>query len=318
MLGVRCCLLALAVLIFSAPASALASELRERDRAEPLRGWDIVGQRAFSSAEYVGHWTYVLFTATWCYPCMEEYPTLLPEMKRLRDNGQLKILQVSLDTPETLPELRKLIRRHRIDFPVLYDGLEFNSTPVQDWRVSGIPGGFLISPQGVVVAKCRSAEDLQPLLDFCRSPAYSCFTVDAITGEVKDRELVLQTQASSLGHQPMLAKLSVDFISYATETGGETGKVTKVIHDRRRDYAVQELLQLDEFGEASCTFTMVIPDGCDQVSYYLLLTPLSPEPSMPRLVEAYTDGDVMLSTIEVVDGYTQRLVKWKPDNASAN
>jgi len=143
-------LLAVLVLICASPAYAVTTN--PGDRAPELAGWDIVGQRSVSIDDFRGQWVLVEFSAAWCRPCMKQLPDFLAAVQPYRASGQLTVIMVSLDTPETLPDMRRVIKDHAIDFPVLYDGGKYQSVPYLEWNVYGAPSTYLVDSQGVIAA----------------------------------------------------------------------------------------------------------------------------------------------------------------------
>lgn len=144
-------------------ARAEAPQPEARDRARDLAGWDFIHKQSVNLADHHGHWVVLHFFASWCPPCRAELPTMVPELKRLRKSG-IDVISVSLDVQSTEPNLRKLVRQYRMDYPVLYERDEKWSSRSVDWGVAAIPDCYLINPQGVIVLHCRSTEELEAYL----------------------------------------------------------------------------------------------------------------------------------------------------------
>lgn len=54
--------------------------------------------------------------ATWCPPCREEFPVVVELERRYRDKG-LKVLLVTADFVGSLPEAKRFLTRHGVDYP---------------------------------------------------------------------------------------------------------------------------------------------------------------------------------------------------------
>ncbi|MDB4932763.1 MAG: Cytochrome c-type biosis protein CcmG/DsbE [Myxococcaceae bacterium] len=61
----------------------------------------------------------VLFWATWCQPCMQELPVYQALFQRY--GGQLQVVAVSMDGPDTVAEAGATARRLGITFPIVTD-----------------------------------------------------------------------------------------------------------------------------------------------------------------------------------------------------
>ncbi|MCS7065031.1 MAG: TlpA family protein disulfide reductase [Fimbriimonadales bacterium] len=59
------------------------------------------------------------FWATWCQPCVEEFPALVKLYNNYRKRGVM-VIAISVDDPETADELiQPFLKRQRATFPVL-------------------------------------------------------------------------------------------------------------------------------------------------------------------------------------------------------
>jgi thiol-disulfide isomerase/thioredoxin len=151
--------------------NGLAYEAETGVRAANFRGFDIVGQQTIELDDYLGQWIYLEFWATWCGPCMRDLPKMLEATRPYVDSGQLKVITVNADQAEQLPEVKRVLRELRIDYPVIYDGGAYDETwgfplPAVEWDVHSFPSTFLINPHGEIVANYMWGKDLRQLLDF--------------------------------------------------------------------------------------------------------------------------------------------------------
>jgi len=90
----------------------------------------------------------VILWATWCGPCKQELPYVQRWWDALADQG-LRIFAVATDRdPAVVPPF---LQENDYTFPVLLGGQQ----QMRDWGVTGIPAGFLVSPDGNVHASWR-------------------------------------------------------------------------------------------------------------------------------------------------------------------
>lgn len=126
-----------------APA-ALAGELRIGERAPAATLVSLDGER-ISTADLIGDVVILTFWATWCAPCREELPLLSDYLARRAQAG-LRILGFSLDTPEQLPEVRRVAQSLR--FPV---GFLSDSSAPGYGRIWRLPVSFTIDRSGTLI-----------------------------------------------------------------------------------------------------------------------------------------------------------------------
>ncbi|MDB6014552.1 MAG: macromolecule metabolism [Gammaproteobacteria bacterium] len=125
-------------------APAGAEELRVGTRAPAVTLVTVDGAR-ISSADLLGSVVVLTFWATWCAPCRDELP-LLSRYAAQHAAAGLRVLGFSLDTPDELPEVRKIAQSLR--FPV---GLLCHSSAPGYGRIWRLPVNFTIDRAGLLV-----------------------------------------------------------------------------------------------------------------------------------------------------------------------
>lgn len=87
---------------------------------EPFRAKDIDG-KVVDLRQILGKDVILVsFWATWCEPCKAEMPFLQRFYDTHRDKG-LSIVSVSIDSPDTVSEVKPYIRKQGYTFPVVVD-----------------------------------------------------------------------------------------------------------------------------------------------------------------------------------------------------
>ncbi len=129
--------------------------------APPIEGTTVDGAEA-SLASLEGKWVVVNFFATWCVPCRQEHPELVRFAQAHEASGDAAVLAVVYsDNAQAVREFRD---KEGGAWPMLTDP---KGRVALDYGVAGIPESFLVSPEGVVVAKLLGgvrAADLDQLL----------------------------------------------------------------------------------------------------------------------------------------------------------
>jgi peroxiredoxin len=124
--------------LFSISFSALASEFRTWNAAEPPR-FALQDTNGSADALDAGHApvTLVHFFATWCEPCREE----LPALKRMVERGgsTVRLLAISVGEPDM--RVQRFLTTMTLDFPVLLDR---DRAVSKSWNVTTLPTTFLL------------------------------------------------------------------------------------------------------------------------------------------------------------------------------
>lgn len=109
---------------------------------------DVQGvQRSLS--EFRGKWVVVNYWATWCPPCLEEIPDLVAFHERHHDKDAV-VLGINFeDIPQE--QLRAFVDEYFISYPILRNG--DIQAPNERLAVGGLPTTYIISPDGVPVAR---------------------------------------------------------------------------------------------------------------------------------------------------------------------
>ena len=102
-------------------------------------------------ASFAGKPVLIDFFATWCKPCEAVAPLIASAANKLKEQGVLT-LGVTLDTKQTLANLPAYIAKMGISYPVLGEGLGWDSEIDDAWHVDGIPALVLVSADGKVLA----------------------------------------------------------------------------------------------------------------------------------------------------------------------
>lgn len=108
--------------------------------------------RTFTREDFAGKYVLLDFWATWCQPCIEEFPTLR-KARRQYDHDELAILSVSLDadreTVTTFLKNRDLPWKHAFAEGAM------DSKIANQFEVTGLPKPVLVGPNGKIVAAER-------------------------------------------------------------------------------------------------------------------------------------------------------------------
>ena len=96
----------------------------------------------------------VNFWASWCAPCIEEFPSLA-NLRSLYSKNDLEIIGVNTDDTNQMSVIRKIKEKFKLDFPMVADS---NSQLVEKFMISSIPTTIVFSA-GKVIEISRGNSD---------------------------------------------------------------------------------------------------------------------------------------------------------------
>lgn len=106
----------------------------------------------------------IVFWATWCRPCIEEFPVLRSVYASYHRRG-LEMIGVSLDRAEDRQKVLEMIRRERLVWPQCFDGKGDENLVAKKYAVRATPTIFLLGKDGHLADMDFSAEKLRAKIE---------------------------------------------------------------------------------------------------------------------------------------------------------
>lgn len=145
----------------SADARGVSSALIGKP-VPPVSGTTLSGE-TFDIDQYRGRWVVVNFFASWCVPCQVEHPELVEFTDRHRADGRVQVVSVAFqDDPAVI---RRFFAERGGDWPVVVGD---TGPTALAFGVTGVPESYVVSPDGIVVAKFLgvTADQLDAVMGF--------------------------------------------------------------------------------------------------------------------------------------------------------
>jgi cytochrome c biogenesis protein CcmG/thiol:disulfide interchange protein DsbE len=151
-----------AVLAPREPAATRIADSPLVGRAAPAVVGTTLDGDGYDLSDDAGRWRVVNFFATWCAPCRQEHDDLVAFQERHQSLGDAGV--VSIVFSDDLGDARRFFEENGAPFPVIVSD---EGDIALDYGVAKVPESYLVSPEGVIVAKIVggvTAEGLDELL----------------------------------------------------------------------------------------------------------------------------------------------------------
>ncbi len=116
-----------------------------------------------SLSSFKGKYVLVDFWASWCGPCRAENPNVVKAFNQYKDKN-FTVLGVSLDRPNAKDKWLKAIHDDNLTWTQVSDLKYWDNEVAKQYGIRAIPQNLLIDPQGKIIAKNLSGEDLNEKL----------------------------------------------------------------------------------------------------------------------------------------------------------
>jgi peroxiredoxin len=111
---------------------------------------------------FKGKYVLIDFWASWCKPCRAENPNLIKAYKQFHDKN-FEVVGISLDDKKA--SWMEAIKADKLPWVHLSDLKGWKNEVAVAYNIKGIPQNFLISPEGIIVAKNIHGEELTKTLE---------------------------------------------------------------------------------------------------------------------------------------------------------
>jgi peroxiredoxin len=116
-----------------------------------------------SLSSFKGKYVLVDFWASWCGPCRRENPNVVKAFNKYKDRN-FTILGVSLDRPNAKERWLKAIHDDGLTWNHVSDLKFWDNEVAKQYGIRAIPQNILLDPEGKIIAKNLSGEELDQKL----------------------------------------------------------------------------------------------------------------------------------------------------------
>jgi peroxiredoxin len=115
-------------------------------KAPDFNVMDFKGNRV-NLSEYKGNIVVIDFWATWCDPCIQEFPEVKKMYRTFRDRG-VQFIGVSLD--DEIEELKGFVRGEKVEWLQIFEGMRWKGRISKMYNVEKIPIMFVLDQESMV------------------------------------------------------------------------------------------------------------------------------------------------------------------------
>lgn len=148
------------VLLFIANISIAAAQIKVGDTI-PSIVLKNSNNRDVNTSSFKGKYVLIDFWASWCGPCRIGNKKLV-KLHNEVSSSKIEIIGISIDTDAN--KWLKAIERDKIKFTQLIDPKGFEANAALVFGVDELPAKFLFNPEGILIAKNPTEEEIIKLI----------------------------------------------------------------------------------------------------------------------------------------------------------
>ena len=124
----------------------LSGTIRLGMKAPDFNAMDFKGN-PISLSKYKGNIVVIDFWATWCDPCLQEFPKVKKMYRTFKGRG-VQFIGVSLD--DEIEDLKGFVAGNKVEWPQIFEGMRWKGTVSKIYNVEKIPIMFVLDRESRV------------------------------------------------------------------------------------------------------------------------------------------------------------------------
>ena len=142
-----------------------AQEALKRGNPAPDFEYESLEGEMVSLSSLKGNVVYIDVWATWCGPCVKEFPNSRALKEKFKDAEDVKWVYVSIDDANAREKWKKAVAKHQLKGIHLFSGQGWNATIAKRYQIRGIPRYILVDKAGNIYDSNASRPSSEEIYD---------------------------------------------------------------------------------------------------------------------------------------------------------
>ncbi len=106
-------------------------------------------------SDYKGKIVLLNFWASWCEPCIKEFPSMISLVEKMK--GELILLAISADYEEQ--DMKNFLKAFKVDSPYIYVAWDKDQETAKSYGTFTLPESYIIGKKGELIRKVSGIEE---------------------------------------------------------------------------------------------------------------------------------------------------------------
>jgi thiol-disulfide isomerase/thioredoxin len=139
----------------ASPVGAKQSLFKSYESALKKSTFKDINGKTYSFKNTMPKVVIVNFWASWCTPCLEEFPSITKLQEKYGKNKNFLFLGINTDDENVMKKIKKTVSRYKLNIPIVTDT---KGKHVENYSISAIPVS-IVYKDGKVVEVSNGAKD---------------------------------------------------------------------------------------------------------------------------------------------------------------
>lgn len=126
----------------------------------PTFSFKDINAKEYTMNDFKGKYVILNFWASWCAPCMEEFPEILKVLKNHKED----ILLVAISNDDNIKDVKKFLKKFKKEISGVITNIILGFDPKRDisstmFNVIKLPESFIVNREGLIIKKVVGSSD---------------------------------------------------------------------------------------------------------------------------------------------------------------